>query len=131
MWDPYGEISKLPVAVVNNDVPVDYNGKTLSVGKNLQTSLESSSAMDFKITDEGTAKMGLRDGNYYMVITIPENFSKNAASMLDKNPKKMNLQYETNPGYNYISSKLSETAINEIKSNIISEVTTTYPVEKL
>lgn len=61
-----------------------------------------------------------------MVITIPQDFSKNASSMTDKNPQKMQLQYATNPGYNYISSKLSESAIKEIKANIISEVTTTY-----
>ena len=23
MWDPYGELDKLPVAVVNKDIPVD------------------------------------------------------------------------------------------------------------
>lgn len=126
MWDPYGDISKLPVAVVNHDVAVDYNGKTLSVGDSLEKSLESSTAMDFHVTDEVTAENGLKNGEYYMVITIPENFSKNATTMMDANPEKMVLQYETNPGYNYISSKLSESAIKEIKSSIMAEVTTTY-----
>ncbi len=126
MWDPYGEISKLPVAVVNKDVAVAYNGKTLSVGENLVSSLKSNDAMDFHITDEVTAANGLKDGKYYMIITIPENFSKNASSVMDANPEKMQLEYTTNPGYNYISSKLSESAIKEIKANIIAEVTTTY-----
>ncbi len=126
MWDPYGDISKLPVAVVNNDVAVDYNGKTLSVGDNLSDSLESNDSMDFHITDQVTAENGLKDGRYYMVITIPEDFSQNASSVMDNNPKKMQLQYTTNPGYNYISSKLSESAIKEIKANIMAEVTTTY-----
>ena len=126
MWDPYGEISRLPVAVVNKNVPVEYNGKTLAVGDNLQTSLKDNNAMDFNITDEKNAQEGLKNGDYYMVITIPQDFSKNASSMMDKNPQKMQLQYATNPGYNYISSKLSESAIKEIKANIISEVTTTY-----
>ena len=126
MWDPYGEIGKLPVAVVNKDVPVAYNGKTLAVGDNLETSLKNNSAMDFHITDETTAANGLENGHYYMIITIPEDFSANATSMLDKNPRKMLLQYATNSGYNYISSKLSESAIKEIKANIVSEVTTTY-----
>lgn len=126
MWDPYGEIGKLPVAVVNQDVPVDYNGKTLSVGDSLETSLKNNDAMNFQITDEKTAEKGLQNGDYYMVITIPSDFSKNASSMMEKQPKKMKLQYATNPGYNYISSKLSESAIKEIKSNIMAEVTTTY-----
>lgn len=32
MWDPYGDIGKLPVAVVNNDVAVDYNAASLFTG---------------------------------------------------------------------------------------------------
>lgn len=126
MWDPYGDISKLPVAVVNQDVSVDYQDKTLSVGDSLETSLENSDAMDFHVTDEVTAENGLKNGTYYMVITIPEDFSENASTMMDANPKKMKLQYATNPGYNYISSKLSESAIKEIKANIMAEVTETY-----
>lgn len=66
-------------------------------------------------------KWRLLHGNNYST-----GFFKNASSIMDKNPQKMQLQYATNPGYNYISSKLSESAIKEIKANIISEVTTTY-----
>lgn len=126
MWDPYGEIGKLPVAVVNNDATIEHNGKMLAVGDNLESSLKTNNAMNFIITDEENADKGLKNGDYYMVITIPEDFSKNAASMMNPNPEKMQLQYATNLGYNYISSKLSESAIKEIKANIISEVTTTY-----
>ena len=35
MWDPYGNVDQLPVAVVNNDKSVDYEGKTLAVGDEL------------------------------------------------------------------------------------------------
>ena len=126
MWDPYGEIGKLPVAVVNQDIPVEYNGKTLAVGDNLAESLKSNDSMDFRMAEKEAASEGLKSGKYYMVITIPENFSENASTMMDETPKKMELQYATNPGYNYISTKLSETAIKEIKANIMSEVTTTY-----
>ncbi len=126
MWDPYGQIGRLPVAVVNKDVPVKYDGKTLALGDDLQATLKDNNAMNFNIADEKKAQEGLKKGDYYMVITIPQDFSKNATSMMDKNPKKMQLQYATNPGYNYISGKLSESAIKEIKANIISEVTTTY-----
>ena len=108
MWDPYGEIGKLPVAVVNNDATIEHNGKMLAVGDNLESSLKTNNAMNFIITDEENADKGLKNGDYYMVITIPEDFSKNAASMMNPNPEKMQLQYATNPGYNYISSKLTE-----------------------
>ena len=40
MWDPYGNLDKLPVAVVNNDKSVEYNGKTLSVGSDMVDELK-------------------------------------------------------------------------------------------
>lgn len=43
-----------------------------------------------------------------MVITIPEDFSKNASALMEDTTRKMQLNYETNPGTNYIASKLSE-----------------------
>ena len=42
------------------------------------------------------ADQGLKDGDYYMVITIPSNFSKNATTLLDAQPQKMILNYTTN-----------------------------------
>ena len=38
----------------------------------------------------------------------------------------MELSYETNPGTNYIASKLSETAMLKLRDNIASKVTETY-----
>ena len=42
MWDPYGNVDQLPVAVVNNDKSVDYEGKELAVGDELVTLSETS-----------------------------------------------------------------------------------------
>ncbi len=33
MWDPYGNVDSLPVAVVNEDKPVTYEGKDVNVGE--------------------------------------------------------------------------------------------------
>ncbi len=33
VWDPYGDTKNLPVAVVNNDKPVNYQGKRFAVGE--------------------------------------------------------------------------------------------------
>lgn len=126
MWDPYGKISNLPVAVVNNDVPVDYEDTKVNVGEKLVDNLEDNDSLAFNFVDEKVAMDGLENGTYYMVITIPENFSKNATTLLDKNPKKMVLEYATNPGKNYIASKMSETALSKIQKTISDKVTKTY-----
>ena len=126
MWDPYGSVDSLPVAVVNEDKPVEYNGKTLSIGKDMADELKDNDSMAFNIVDSKTAEDGLANGTYYMVITIPEDFSANAATVMDDNPKQMELTYQTNPGTNYIASKLSETAMLKLRDNIASQVTETY-----
>lgn len=126
MWDPYGKVSNLPVAVVNNDISVDYEDMEVNVGEKLVDSLKENDSLAFNFVDENVAKDGLENGTYYMVITIPKNFSKNATTLLDKNPKKMVLEYATNPGKNYIASKMSDTALNKIQNSISKEVTETY-----
>lgn len=126
MWDPYGKLDKLPVAVVNLDEPVEYEGETLNVGKNLVDKLKEDGSLCFNFTDADQAERGLKNGTYYMVITVPKNFSENATTLMDTVPKKMELDYKTNPGTNYIAMKMSETALEKIKTSVAQEVTKTY-----
>ena len=126
MWNPYGDLEYLPVAVVNKDKPVTYQGKELAVGDTLAENLEENDSMAFNLVDEDVAMKGLKNGTYYMVITIPEDFSKNATTVMDEEPVQMKLEYTTNPGKNYISMKLGESAMKTIQSNITEQVTRTY-----
>lgn len=126
MWDPYGNLKNLPVAVVNEDSPVEYEGKKLNIGEEIVENLRESDALDFHFMDAGQAQKGLADGSWYMVITIPENFSRNAATLLDEKPEKMELTFETNPGTNYIASKMGESAAEKLCEETASQVTETY-----
>lgn len=126
MWDPYGNSGDLPVAVVNKDKAVEYNDKKLDVGDQLVKKLKDNDSLDFHFVNSKEANKGLKKGDYYMVITIPSNFSKNATTLLDKNPKKMVLNYTTNPGTNYVASKMDDSAIAKIKAEVSASVTKTY-----
>lgn len=126
MWDPYGKLDNLPVAVVNLDEPVEYEGETLNVGQKLVDKLKEDGSLCFNFTDADQAERGLKNGTYYMVITVPKNFSENATTLMDTVPKKMELDYKTNPGTNYIAMKMSETALEKIKTSVAQEVTKTY-----
>lgn len=126
MWDPYGKLDELPVAVVNLDEPVEYEGETLNVGQKLVDKLKDDGSLCFNFTDADQAERGLKNGTYYMVITVPKNFSENATTLMDAVPKKMELDYKTNPGTNYIAMKMSETALEKIKTSVAQEVTKTY-----
>ena len=126
MWDPYGDADELPVAVVNHDKKVKYEGKTLQVGDDLVKNLKDSGSLDFRFVSDKKAKEGLKSGEYYMIISIPEDFSKNATTLMDKNPKQMKLIYKTNPGTNYVASKMDDSAMAKIEKSVREKVTETY-----
>ena len=75
-------------AVVNLDKKADYEGTTLDIGREMTEALKENDSLDFYFVDSAEASRGLANGTYYMVITIPEDFSSNAATLMDAHPKK-------------------------------------------
>ena len=126
MWDPYGQLSDLPVAVVNNDKEASYNGNTMSIGKDMVSNLEQNKSLDFHFVDEDEGKKGLEDGDYYMVVTLPSDLSEKAASILTNHPEQMQIDYQTSSGHSFIASKMSDSAMTQLKQNVSTNVTETY-----
>lgn len=125
-WDPYGKTDQLPVAVVNEDVAAEYEGNIFAVGDELVSNLKENETLDWHFTDAQKAEQGMSDGDYFMVLTIPKDFSENAASVMDDQPKAMNLQYETNPGRGFFIEAVSKQATASIKEEIAENVTKEY-----
>ena len=126
MWDPYGQLSDLPVAVVNNDKEASYNGNTMSIGKDMVSNLEQNKSLDFHFVDEDEGKKGLEDGDYYMVVTLPSDLSEKAVSILTNHPEQMQIDYQTSSGHSFIASKMSDSAMTQLKQNVSTNVTETY-----
>ena len=82
MWDPYGNTDKLPVAVVNEDQPVEYQGAVLDIGGELVKKLKEEKSLDFHFVEKKEGEQGLKDGTYYMMIRIPEDLVENGPSLL-------------------------------------------------
>ena len=126
MWDPYGQLSDLPVAVVNNDKEASYNGNSMSIGKDMVSNLKENKTLDFHFVDDEEGKKGLEDGNYYMVVTLPSDLSKKATSILTNHPEQMKIDYQTSSGHSFIASKMSDSAMTQLKQNVSTNVTETY-----
>lgn len=126
MWDPYGQLSDLPVAVVNNDKEASYNGNSMSIGKDMVSNLKVNKTLDFHFVDEDEGKKGLEDGDYYMVVTLPSDLSEKAASILTDHPEQMQIDYQTSSGHSFIASKMSDSAMTQLKQNVSTNVTKTY-----
>ena len=126
MWDPYGQVSDLPVAVVNNDKEASYNGNSMSIGKDMVSNLKENKTLDFHFVDEEEGKKGLENGDYYMVVTLPSDLSEKAASILTDYPEQMQIDYQTSSGHSFIASKMSDSAMTQLKQNVSTNVTETY-----
>lgn len=126
MWDPYGQLSDLPVAVVNNDKDASHNGNSMSIGKDMVSNLKENKTLDFHFVDEEEGKKGLENGDYYMVVTLPSDLSEKAASILTDHPEQMQIDYQTSSGHSFIASKMSDSAMTQLKQNVSTNVTETY-----
>ena len=126
MWDPYGQVSELPVAVVNKDKEASYNGQTMTIGEDMVSNLKENKALDFHFVNEEEGKKGLEDGDYYMVVTLPSDLSEKAASILSDHPEQMTINYQTSSGHSFIASKMSDSAMTQLKQNVSANVTESY-----
>lgn len=126
MWDPYGQLSDLPVAVVNNDKEASYNDNTMTIGKDMVSNLKENKTLDFHFVDEEEGKKGLENGDYYMVVTLPSDLSEKAASILTDHPEQMQIDYQTSSGHSFIASKMSDSAMTQLKQNVSTNITETY-----
>ena len=125
-WDPYDKLNELPVAVINNDEGATLDGINLKIGDDLVSNLKESKDFDYVFVDKNEGYKELKDQKYYMAIEIPKDFSKNATTLLDENPKKLELIYTPNEGFNFLSAQIGGSAVEKIKTAVAEQVTETY-----
>ena len=126
MWDPYGNVDDLPVAVVNQDKSSTLNDQTLSIGDDMLDSMSKNKALDYHFVSAEKAEEGLENGDYYMVITLPKDLSEKAASLLTDDPEKITINYQTTAGRSFVASKMSESAMTKLKDTVSENITETY-----
>ncbi len=125
-WDPYGKLEKLPIAVVNLDKGATYQGKPMHIGQDFIDELKKNPKFAWKFVDQEDAQEGMLNNHYYAKITIPANFSADAASLTGKNPKQAALLYESNSYYNFVAGQISENAIKELRTKLSENLTEAY-----
>lgn len=121
-WDPYSRLEKVPVAVVNNDSGAFINGSSRNIGEDICDELKKEKDLKFIFTDEKTATDGTKGKKYYAMISIPENFSKDIASVNSRNKKTATINYMMNEKRNYLASQILNTAINQIEKSVTSDL---------
>ncbi|MBR3235656.1 MAG: YhgE/Pip domain-containing protein [Atopobiaceae bacterium] len=130
-YDPYGKLDTLPVAVVNEDVPVQAsNGTTVHAGDDLVDELKDSDALDWRfVSSADEAQEGLKKGTYYNTVIIPKDFSEKIASADSDNPQKAHLELVCNDANNYLSSILGASVMRVVTSETNYAIGKNYYVQ--
>ncbi|WP_323702846.1 YhgE/Pip family protein [Mammaliicoccus sp. Dog046] len=129
VFNPYDRTKDLKISVVNHDKSIDTNGKTISIGDDLVNKLKDKNTFDFQSINEKEALKRLKSGESSGTIIIPEDTSKNALTILSKDPKKINIETQVNPGASYIGSQTSKKALDIVIESINQNIRTKYLTE--
>ncbi|AQP48625.1 hypothetical protein BW730_15055 [Tessaracoccus aquimaris] len=125
-WDPYGRLDQVPVAVVNEDVPTKVNDKDVHAGQDFVDSLHRTGTFDFQNTDAADADAGLKDGRYYLVITVPKDFSTNLVSGQGDDPTRAKIMLRRNDANGFVIGTITNSAQNSIAKAIDETAVSSY-----
>ncbi|MEU5154363.1 YhgE/Pip domain-containing protein [Glycomyces sp. NPDC021274] len=129
-WDPYGKLDQMPVAVVNEDTgaSVEQDGETTAIngGDQLVQQLKEDRIFDWRFVDADEASRGLEDGDYYMVITVPEDFSTRLASLSGTDPEQATVEFDLNDANGYVAGIMASTVESELRNQINTAVYVTF-----
>lgn len=125
-WDPYGRLNQIPVAVVNLDQPVTVQDHEVDAGKLFVEQLREQPLLGWRFVDAEEAAAGQRDGRYYLVITVPEDFSAKLASGATGTPQRAAMQIRLDDANGYIIGKMAETVQSELERQISAAAVGAY-----
>lgn len=117
-WNPYGNLSDMRIAVVNLDAGKDGSNE----GNEFVKSLKESDTFNIQEVSEAEAEDGMKKGDYYATIKIPENFTEclKSASLEDK--QIATVTYSPNQATNYLATQIVNSAVKTIQLNLQSKV---------
>ncbi|GGB09117.1 hypothetical protein ERX37_07230 [Macrococcus hajekii] len=118
MWDPYGQTEDLPIAIVNHDKGAKIQNKNENLGERVIKKLKDNDKFKWEFVDQDEATKGIEKGDYFAAIEFPEDFSENASTILEKNPKKLTINVQKNPGYSYSGQSIGDKSAQAVKDNI-------------
>ncbi|WP_337100752.1 YhgE/Pip domain-containing protein [Paenibacillus sp. YIM B09110] len=121
-WDPYGQTGGLSIAVVDNDKGATLRDTAIHAGRDIIDSLKENRSIGWMFTDGKDALKGVKHGDYYASITIPEDFSAKLATVLDDNPQQAEINYVVNEKINAVSPKITQKGA----SGIIEQVSRAF-----
>ncbi|WP_145437863.1 YhgE/Pip domain-containing protein [Staphylococcus saprophyticus] len=126
MWSPYDKTDQLKISIVNQDQSAKLNGEKVTIGDDVVDKLKDNDKFDFQEVSKKEAFNQLEKGKSVGTIIIPKDASSNATTLLDKNPKKIKIETQVNPGSSYTGSQSAQKAIDTVTNSIKDNIRTNY-----
>lgn len=120
--DPYGNTANIKIAVANNDAGTENDMLgNLDVGGQIVDTLKENDSLGWVFVSEDKAISGVKSGEYYAAIVIPDNFSESMVSFLSGKIEQPEFDYYLNEKKNAIAPKITDTGANTIQQQVNTE----------
>ncbi len=125
-WDPYAELDKMPVALVNLDEPAAVDGEIVSAGDDLVRALIETGTVEWHEVSAREASAGLAAGRYYLALTIPREFSADLGTANSESPVRARLHVTAQESSNMLASQIASRVFGEIRAAASEDATRRY-----
>lgn len=117
-WNPYGDLSDIKIAVVNLDkTKADENQ-----GNEFIKGLKESAPFKIEELSLDDANEGMKSGNYYAEIIVPDNFTECLKSSSTTNKQIATITYSPNQASNYLATQIINSAIKTVETNLQGKI---------
>lgn len=126
-WDPYGNTGNIRIAVANEDAGYksDLIPVTVNMGDSVVSSLRANDQMEWVFVDKDEAIRGVRSGEYYAAVVIPEDFSASMMTLFSPEVHRAELVYYENQKANAIAPRVTDKGASAIAAQVDETFTKT------
>jgi putative membrane protein len=120
--DPYGNLDRVPAALVVADTGATVNGKTVNYGRDAADQLLRDKAFGWKKVTQSEARAGVAKGTYDFAVTLPATFSRDLASSGSATPVTAAIDLRTDDTNSYLSTTIAKQATEEVRVAVAEKV---------
>lgn len=121
-WNPFAEVNKVPVALVNEDRGATAEGQQVRAGDEVAAALVDSGQLNLSEVSAAQAAEGVASGEYYFSITLPQDFSSGIASVSGTDPQQAKIRFTFNDANNYLASIIGQNASREVLNQVNEKI---------
>jgi putative membrane protein len=120
--DPYGNLDRVPAALVVADTGATVDGSHVNYGKDAATQLLKDQAFGWKEVTESQARAGVAKGTYDFAVSFPASFSRNLASATSTAPTQASIDLRTDDTNSYLSTTIAKQATEAVRTAVAQKV---------